>query len=112
MSCGAELERLVHQAEHNRLSGKVGRKWRKDFESFWSAHGDEMMYKLGGMRDPMLNLMINGPEVFDEMLDDQPPEKRAQYEKIRKHKDVLRAYYDRLAAVYDSPSHCEMKRGE
>jgi hypothetical protein len=31
-----------------------------------------MMHKLTGMRDPMLNLMMNAPETFDEMLEAMP----------------------------------------
>lgn len=37
------------------------------------------MHKLSGMRDPMLNLMINDPQTFDEMLEDQPEDKKKQY---------------------------------
>lgn len=34
------------------------------------------MHKLSGMRDPMLNLMINDSKTFDDMLDDQPEERK------------------------------------
>jgi len=39
---------------------------------FWTKNGAQMMHKLTGMRDPMLNLMINAPETFDEMLEAMP----------------------------------------
>lgn len=44
------------------------------------------MHKMSGMRDPMLNLMINDPALFDELLEKQPADKRKQYEKIRQNK--------------------------
>lgn len=68
------------------------------------------MDKIAGMRDPMLQLIVNEPAVYDEMLDAQPPEKRAMYDKVREKRDVLRAFHGRIAALYDSPSHCGMKR--
>lgn len=69
-----------------------------------------MMFKIAGMKDPMLQLIVNEPAVYDELLDAQPPEKREMYNKVREKKDVLRAFHSRMEAVYDSPSHCQMKR--
>lgn len=41
------------------------------------------MHKLSGMKDPMLNLMINEPVLFEKMLDDQPADKKKEYQKLR-----------------------------
>ncbi len=69
-----------------------------------------MMYKIAGMKDPMLQMMVNDPATFDEMLDEQPPEKREMYNKLREKKEILRAFHRRIEAVYDSPSHCHSPR--
>lgn len=71
------------------------------------------MHKLSGMKDPMLNLMINDPVLFDELLEHQPPEKKKQYQKLREHKTTIKAYYNRLADTYgDSTQHAAMDRGK
>lgn len=72
-----------------------------------------MMHKLSGMRDPMLNLMMNDPALFDELLEEQPSEKKKQYEKLRKNKSAIKAYHQRLKDTYgDSTSHAAMDRGK
>lgn len=71
-----------------------------------------MMHKLTGMRDPMLNLMMNAPDTFDEMLDSLPPEKQEMYRRIREKKGSIQAYYERLKDTYDSPKHAEMPRNK
>ena len=71
------------------------------------------MHKLSGMRDPMLNLMMNDPALFDELLEEQPSEKKKQYEKLRKNKSAIKAYHQRLKDTYgDSTSHAAMDRGK
>ncbi|MCB9806918.1 hypothetical protein H6768_03415 [Candidatus Peribacteria bacterium] len=71
------------------------------------------MHKLSGMRDPMLNLMINDPALFDELLEHQPEDKKKQYQVLREKKSTVRAYYQRLADTYgDSTSHAAMDRGK
>lgn len=84
--CGDELQKLTDEGEHIRLSGPANASWVKRFQSFWEKNGKELMHKLTGMRDPMLNLMINDPVTFDEMLDDQPPEKQEEYKRLRENK--------------------------
>ncbi len=68
------------------------------------------MHKMSGMRDPMLNLMVNDPTTFDNMLADQPEPERTKYTNLRENKDVIGAYYNRLAEVYNSPTHCALHR--
>lgn len=74
-AAGKELESLIELSSHRLTGGKDGgtiKKFRSRFEKFWKEHGKEMMHKLTGMRDPMLNLMMNSPETFDEMLEAMP----------------------------------------
>lgn len=112
-TCGKELEGLVNDASHNRLSGSRAKKWREKFQKFWKDYGKELMHKLSGMKDPMLNLMINDPVLFDELLEHQPPEKKKQYQKLRENRSTIKAYYNRLADTYgDSTSHAAMDRGK
>ncbi len=68
------------------------------------------MHKLSGMRDPMLNLMVNDPQTFDEMLEDQPDDKKKEYSRLRESRGTIAAYYNRLRETYDSPSHCQLHR--
>lgn len=68
------------------------------------------MHKLSGMRDPMLNLMINDPQTFDEMLEDQPEDKKKEYKNLRENRGAISAYYNRLSETYDSPSHVTLHR--
>jgi hypothetical protein len=70
-------------AQNSRLSGEAAGKWKNDFTKFWNIHGKELMHKLTGMRDPMLNLMINDPVLFDTLLEKQPEEKKRQYKALR-----------------------------
>lgn len=63
------------------------------------------MHKLSGMRDPMLNLMINDSTTFDDMLKDQPEDKKKSYKRLRESKGVIRAYYNRIRETFDSPTH-------
>ncbi len=108
--CGEELENLVNETKNNRISGSNKKSWTARFTSFWKTHGKVLMHKLTGMRDPMLNLMINDPQTFDEMLVDQPEPQKTQYKKMRESRGVISAYYNRLSSTYDSPSHCAMHR--
>jgi hypothetical protein len=114
---GKWLEWLVKQAEHRLHKDTPDEKgnkwkWRDSFQDFWRAHGAEMMHKLTGMRDPMLNLMINAPDTFEEMLKDMPESKRAQYKKLRENKDVIKVYHSRLRDQFWDPQHAGMKRGD
>lgn len=71
------------------------------------------MHKLSGMKDPMLNIMINDPALFDELLEHQPAEKQKEYKMLREKKSVVRAYYQRLGDTYgDATSHAAMNRGK
>gem|GEM_PF-1171774 len=81
--CGKELERLTRIAQNNRLSGETAKTWKNDFTKFWSAHGEVLMHKLTGLRDPMLNLMINDEPLFNTLLEKQPEEKKEQYKTLR-----------------------------
>ncbi len=63
------------------------------------------MHKMTGMRDPMLNLMINDRPLFDELLDSVPAEKKPQYEELRKRSGKIQAYYGRLHDMQSSPTH-------
>lgn len=111
-SCGKELQRLTSEAGHNRLSGR-NKNWSKDFQKFWKNHGKELMHKLSGMRDPMLNLMINDPVLFDDLLEHQPAEKQKEYRILREKKSVVKAYHQRLLDTYgDSTQHAAMDRNK
>lgn len=109
---GRQLEELVKMSEDRRLDGSTAKIFSSKFKKFWQDHGSEIMNKLTGMKDPMLNLMMNAPETFDEMLTDLPPEKQSMYRRIREKKGSLQAYYDRLKSTYDSPSHVQMPRNK
>lgn len=68
----------------DRLNGDTTKKFRERFVKFWTNNGKEMMHKLTGMRDPMLNLMINAPETFNEMLEAMPEgQKKKNYEQLK-----------------------------
>lgn len=111
--CGKELEEITNDARSGRLSGSRGRKWRDRFQKFWKNNGKELMHKLSGMRDPMLNLMINDPALFDELLEHQPEEKKKQYKILREKKSIVRAYYQRLRDTYgDATAHAVMDRNK
>ncbi len=58
------------------------------------------MHKLSGMRDPMLNLMINDPVLFNDLLEKQPPEKKKQYQRLREKQSTIKAYYQRLSDTH------------
>lgn len=112
---GKELESLVEYVKHHRVHKKSsvnGEDWTKKFKKFWKNHGSQLMNKLTGMKDPMLNLMMNAPETFDQLIDSASPDKRKKYNKLREHKWSILAYYDRLKDTYDSPGHAEMPRGK
>lgn len=110
--CGRELESLTNEAGANRLSGR-NKKWSGRFQKFWEEHGKELMHKLSGMKDPMLNLMVNDPGLFDELLEHQPPEKQKQYKALRERKGIIKNYYDRLADNFgDSTAHAAMDRNK
>lgn len=71
------------------------------------------MHKLSGMRDPMLNLMISDPVLFDELLEHQPAEKQKEYRVLREKKSVIKAYHQRLLDTYgDSTQHAAMDRNK
>lgn len=109
-TAGKELEDLCAMSSV-RLKADSVKRFRKRFESFWKEHGTKMIHKLTGMRDPMLNLMINAPETFDEMLEAMPEwQKKRDYEQLNKRKRHIRGYFDRLQGTYDSPSHTKMER--
>ena len=58
------------------------------------------------MRDPMLNLMKNDIQLFDDLLEKQPEEKRKGYEELRKNKSTVKAYLERIQGTYgDDPAH-------
>lgn len=109
---GEELKALCKMSS-NRLNGNTSGKFKERFKKFWEKNGKEMMHKLTGMRDPMLNLMINAPETFDEMLEAMPEgQKKKDYQELKKRKRSIRGYFDRLQGTYDSPSHTEMPRSK
>ena len=85
-SVGRELEDLLRLSEHKRLDKDTAKKFSSKFEAFWRKNGAELMHKLTGMKDPMLNLMFNAPDTFDEMLDSLPPEKQSIYRHISEKK--------------------------
>lgn len=71
------------------------------------------MHKLSGMKDPMLNLMVNDPSLFDELLEHQPAGKQKEYKMLREKKSVVRAYYQRLGDTFgDSTAHANMDRNK
>lgn len=105
--CGKELEELVHDATHDRLRGSENSKWIKKFGSFWTDYGADLMYKLSGMRDPTLNLIVNDPKTFHSVLAKLPEHKKWAYERLA---NVVKPYYTRLTKTYDSPSHAGMPR--
>lgn len=108
--CGKELEKLVNEASERRINGDNKASWSARFSAFWKQHGTELMNKLSGMRDPMLNLMMNDPQTFDEMLAEQTEPKKSHYRRLNEKKGVIRAYYNRLKDTYDSPTHVNMPR--
>lgn len=67
------------------------------------------MHKMTGMRDPMLNLMINDPALFNEMMKDLPAEKRAHYEQLQKKSPAIKSYYDRLYDMQNSAAHSNIR---
>lgn len=84
---GSELEELVNMSKnriHRDMKDSKSVSWRKKFEKFWKRYGKEMMHKLSGMRDPMLNLMINAPDQFDAMIEDLPASHQKKYARLKK----------------------------
>ncbi len=67
------------------------------------------MHKMTGMRDPMLNLMINDPALFNEMMKDLPAEKREHYEQLQKKSPAIKSYYDRLYDMQNSAAHSNIR---
>jgi hypothetical protein len=112
LEAGKKLEDLVNMTKDRRLNGSTRGKWRSGFEDFWREYGKEMMHKLSGMRDPMLNLMINAPETFQEMLDNMTGDEKKKYERVREKRGAIVGYHQRLKDTYDSPSHVHMDRGK
>ena len=111
-SCGDQLKSLVDGASHGRLGDKL-KDWTKQFSAFWDTYGAKLMHKLTGMRDPMLDIMINDSKLFNRLLKKLPPSKVAEYKKLQENKHVIEKYHERLKAVYaDSPGHMAIKRGE
>lgn len=109
---GRDLEDILALSKHHRLAGKTAEAFKGKFDTFWRDHWKEMMHKFTGMRDPMLNLMMNAPDTFDEMLDSLPPEKQEMYRRLRDKKGSIQAYYERMKVTYDSPKHAEMPRNK
>ena len=67
------------------------------------------MHKMTGMRDPMLNLMINDRPLFDELLEDLPAHKKPQYEELKKRSGKIQAYYGRMHDMQSSPEHSKIR---
>jgi len=108
--CGRTLEKLTKEGSDSRLSGNAAKNWIGKFTNFWKDHGKELMHKLSGMRDPMLNLMINDPATFDDMLEAQAEPQKTNYKRLSEKKSVIRAYYNRIRDTFDSPTHAAMPR--
>lgn len=108
-----ELQSLCNIWAH-RLHGKSqGADFRKRFLKFWKDNGTTLMHKLTGMRDPMLNLMVNAPDTFEEMLEAMPEwSKKNEYAELKKRKRHITGYVDRLKSTYDSPWHVEIPRNK
>ncbi len=89
---GAWLKELVDATSNRRLNPSItvrGEKWATNFQKFWEKHGEELMHKMTGLKDPMLNLLINAPDTFDSMLKNLPAEKREQYKYLKENKDIV-----------------------
>mgnify|MGYP000075299420 FL=1 len=67
------------------------------------------MHKMTGMKDPMLNLMINDPPLFNEMMKDLPASKREHYEQLQKRSPAIKSYYDRLKSMQESAAHSNIR---
>gem|GEM_PF-3413035 len=67
------------------------------------------MNKMTGMRDPMLNLMINDRPLFDELLESVPEHKKDQYNELKKRSGKIEAYYSRLFDMQSSPDHSAIR---
>lgn len=107
---GSKLEKLIQMATP-RLNGNTSRDFRNQFQEYWKNYGTQIMHKMTGMRDPMLNLMMNAPETFDEMLEAMPEgPKKKNYQELKNRRRSIQGYYDRLKNTYDSPSHTHMPR--
>ena len=107
---GEELESLI-KLSSTRINGDTKDEFKRRFMKFWKKNGKEMMHKLTGMRDPMLNLMINAPETFNEMLEAMPEgQKKKDYEQLKSRRRSVQEYFDRFQGTFDSPSHARMER--
>lgn len=102
---GKELQSLIDERAHGRGDDNKNSTWRKRFEKLWRDHGKAIIDKMTGMRDPMLNLMINDPVLFGEMMKDLPVEKKAHYEQLQKKSPAIKSYYDRLKSMQETPEH-------
>jgi hypothetical protein len=71
-----------------------------------------MMNKLTGLKDPMLNLMINAPETFKEMYNAMPAgSKKEEYKRLIENERTITAYHNRIKTAYDDPAHAGMRNG-
>lgn len=67
------------------------------------------MHKMTGMRDPMLNLMINDRPLFNELLENVPEHKKSQYNELKNRSGKIEAYYGRLHDMQSSPAHSAIR---
>lgn len=81
---GSQLEALVKESSERRLH--KGDPWVPKFKAYWRRYGAQLMNKITGMKDPLLNILINAPEAFDAMYDAMPPEKQKQYARLKNSK--------------------------
>ena len=68
-----------------------------------------------GMRDPMLQIIINDPDFFDgDLYASLPDKKKEQYERLRdpEHRDRIRLYYERLKETNSGATYAALKESE
>lgn len=107
---GEQLRDLIKRASP-RLKWDETKKWQKDFMSFWSKYGREVMHKMTGMRDPTMDIMIRQPNLFEQNVASIPPghPKKKQYEYLLEKRSTISAYYDRICEMQNDPNYAGIR---
>jgi len=111
--CGDRMSELANAGEwHGRLFNDVRKAWTPKFKAFWAEYGEAMMGRLTGMKDPLLQIMMTDPKLFDnEIFPSLPDHKKARYERLMdsQHRRKITTYYERLKEFNSSASYAGLK---
>lgn len=114
--CGDTMKSLSEVSKkHGRIPGDQKNSWRKKFEPFWAEYGKRIVERMTGMRDPMLQIIINDPDFFDgELYKSLPEHKKSQYDRLRnsEHRDKVRLYYERLHETNSGATYAALKESD